>query len=58
MRRVSPWTAGFYARSAPRPVEPKAVRMNVSRIPGLALPVVFLLAVVVGALWYWRHRDD
>lgn len=32
--------------------------MNVSRIPGLALPVVFLLAVVVGALWYWRHRDD
>ncbi len=32
--------------------------MNVSRIPGLVLPVVFLLAVAVGALWYWRHRDD
>lgn len=46
------------ARSAPRPAEPKAVRMSVSRIPGLVLPVVFLLAVVVGALWYWRHRDD
>jgi len=22
------------------------------------LPGLFLLALVVGALWYWRHRDD
>jgi hypothetical protein len=32
--------------------------MSVSRIPGLVLPAVFLLALVVGALWYWRHRGD
>jgi len=32
--------------------------MNGSRIPGLVLPVVFLLALVVGAVWYWRHRHD
>jgi hypothetical protein len=32
--------------------------MNVSRIPGLVLPAVFLLALVIGALWYWRHRND
>lgn len=29
-----------------------------NRIPGLVLPVVFLLALVVGAVWYWRHRHD
>jgi len=32
--------------------------MTLSRIPGLVLPGLFLLALVVGALWYWRHRDD
>jgi hypothetical protein len=32
--------------------------MNGSRIPGLVLPVVFLLALVVGAVWYWRHHHD
>lgn len=32
--------------------------MNGSRIPGLVLPTVFLLAMVVGVLWYVRHRDD
>jgi hypothetical protein len=32
--------------------------MTGSRIPGLLVPAVFLLALVVGAFWYWRHRDD
>jgi hypothetical protein len=32
--------------------------MNGSRIPGLVLPVLFLLAFAVGAVWYWRHRHD
>jgi hypothetical protein len=32
--------------------------MSGSRIPGLLLPAVFLLALVVGAVWYVRHRDD
>ncbi len=32
--------------------------MNGSRIPGLVLPVLFLLAVIVGLWWYWRHRGD
>jgi hypothetical protein len=32
--------------------------MSASRIPGLVLPAVFLLALVVGAWWYWRHRGD
>lgn len=32
--------------------------MNGSRVPGLILPAVLLLAFVVGAFWYWRHRDD
>jgi hypothetical protein len=32
--------------------------MSGSRIPGLVLPAVFLLALVVGLLWYWRHRGD
>jgi hypothetical protein len=32
--------------------------MTSSRIPGLVLPVLFLAALVVGAFWYWRHRDD
>jgi len=32
--------------------------MNGSRIPGLVLPAVFLLALVVGLWWYWRHRGD
>ncbi|WP_217237910.1 hypothetical protein [Streptomyces sp. AC555_RSS877] len=38
--------------------EPKATPMSGSRIPGLVLPAVFLLAFVVGAFWYWRHRGD
>lgn len=32
--------------------------MTGSRIPGLLVPAVFLLALVVGVLWYWRHRND
>lgn len=32
--------------------------MNGTRIPGLILPMVFLLALVVGLFWYWRHRGD
>jgi NADH:ubiquinone oxidoreductase subunit 3 (subunit A) len=32
--------------------------MNGSRLPGLVLPVVFLLALVVGLCWYWRHGGD
>jgi hypothetical protein len=32
--------------------------MNGSRVPGLILPGVLLLALVVGVFWYWRHRDD
>lgn len=32
--------------------------MNGSRIPGLVLPVLFLLAVIMGLWWYWRHRGD
>ncbi|MFF7751474.1 hypothetical protein ACFZCP_19945 [Streptomyces sp. NPDC007971] len=40
---------------APRP---KATPMTGSRIPGLLVPAVFLLALVVGVCWYWRHRDD
>ncbi|WP_406439698.1 hypothetical protein OHB14_13210 [Streptomyces sp. NBC_01613] len=43
---------------ASRPPDPKAMPMNGSRIPGLVLPVLCLLALVVGAVWYWRHRDD
>ena len=43
---------------APRPFDPKATPMNGSRIPGLVLPVLFLVALVVGAFWYWRHRGD
>ncbi|MEV0174673.1 hypothetical protein AB0I00_26580 [Streptomyces sp. NPDC050803] len=38
--------------------EPKAGSMNGSRIPGLLLPGILLLALVVGLLWYWRHKDD
>ncbi|GGU22948.1 hypothetical protein GCM10010244_56790 [Streptomyces coeruleorubidus] len=36
----------------------KATPMNGSRIPGLVLPSLFLLALVVGLWWYWRHRGD
>lgn len=36
----------------------KARPMTGSRIPGLIVPAVFLLALVVGVYWYWRHRDD
>jgi len=43
---------------ASRPPDVKATPMNGSRIPGLVLPVVFLPALVVGVLWYWRHRGD
>jgi hypothetical protein len=32
--------------------------MSGSRIPGLVLPAVFLLALVVGLCWYWWHRDE
>jgi hypothetical protein len=32
--------------------------MSGSRIPGLVLPGVLLLALVLGAFWYWRHRDE
>jgi hypothetical protein len=32
--------------------------MNGSRVPGLVLPAVFLLALVAGACWYWFHRHD
>jgi hypothetical protein len=32
--------------------------MSGSRIPGLVLPVLFLMALVVGVFWYGRHRDD
>lgn len=32
--------------------------MTGSRIPGLLAPAVFLLALIVGVCWYWRHRDD
>lgn len=41
--------------AAPRP---KASPMTGSRIPGLLVPAVLLLALVVGVFWYWRHRDD
>lgn len=42
----------------PRPYRPEGHPMNGSRIPGLVLPVLFLVAVAAGAFWYWRHRDD
>lgn len=32
--------------------------MNGSRIPGLVLPILFLLALLAGLWWYWRHRGD
>lgn len=32
--------------------------MSGSRVPGLILPGVLLLALVVGVFWYWRHHDD
>lgn len=32
--------------------------MTASRIPGLLVPAVFLLALVVGVCWYLRHRND
>lgn len=38
--------------------EPKVPPMNASRIPGLVLPVLFLLALTIGLLWYLRHRGD
>ncbi|MFJ9907197.1 hypothetical protein ACIRVK_30640 [Streptomyces sp. NPDC101152] len=46
------------AHLASGPPDPKAPHMNGSRVPGLVLPAVFLLALVVGVVWYWRHRDD
>lgn len=57
MARVT-MLGGSGCDQARRSAEPKATRMNVSRLPGLVLPVAFLLALVVGAVWYWRHRDD
>ncbi|MBE8475067.1 hypothetical protein [Streptomyces justiciae] len=41
-----------------RTLPPKATPMTLSRVPGLVLPTVLLLALVIGAIWYWRHRDD
>lgn len=32
--------------------------MSASRVPGLLPPAVFLLALLIGVLWYWHHRDD
>jgi hypothetical protein len=32
--------------------------VTVARIPGLILPVIFLVAAVVCAVWYWRHRGE
>lgn len=32
--------------------------MSPARIPGLIVPLVFLIALVAGAVWYWRHRGD
>jgi hypothetical protein len=32
--------------------------MSGSRIPGLVLPAVFLIALVAGLCWYWWHRDE
>lgn len=32
--------------------------MSGSRIPGLLVPVLFLLVLVAGLFWYWRHRGD
>lgn len=32
--------------------------MSPARIPGLIVPLVFLFALVAGAVWYWRHRGD
>ncbi len=32
--------------------------MSGSRILGLVLPAVFLIALVVGLCWYWWHRDE
>jgi len=32
--------------------------MSPARIPGLIVPLVFLCALVAGAVWYWRHRGD
>ncbi len=32
--------------------------MNGSRVPGLLLPALFLLALTVGVVWYWLHRHD
>lgn len=40
------------------PPRSEGVPMSGSRIPGLVLPAVFLLTLVVGLCWYWRHRDD
>ncbi|MGW1725660.1 hypothetical protein ACWCQK_22325 [Streptomyces sp. NPDC002306] len=48
--------AGATGRTAR--LEPKALTMNGSRIPGVLLPAVFLLVLLVGVVWYWRHRDD
>ncbi len=32
--------------------------MTGSRVPGLLVPAVLLLALVIGVCWYWRHRGD
>ncbi|MFF4504469.1 hypothetical protein [Streptomyces sp. NPDC001401] len=56
LSRVTMGTGPPYVAS--RPPDPKATPMNGSRIPGLVLPTVFLLALIVGVLWYWRHRGD
>lgn len=43
--------------SSPVP-RPKASPMTGSRIPGLLVPAVLLLALIAGVCWYWRHRND
>jgi hypothetical protein len=32
--------------------------VNAARIPGLILPVAFLVAALIGVVWYWRHRGE
>jgi hypothetical protein len=32
--------------------------VSAARVPGLLLPVVFLVALVIGVVWFWRHRGE
>lgn len=47
---VGRWASGTPAHRA----ESRA--MSVSRVPGLVLPVIFLVALLAGLVWYWRQR--